>query len=154
MSFLPVLLIASAVRRCCTQSRARFSGHATHRNWQTWRPGWSQRGRAPLLQLGRAGREQAAKLEVDHNMELLIASLSIFTMASMLVAQVLPFSPDVKLRLILMCHHAFHIACIYAWLHSTPSYSAMRETLPAKSRVPMDLLFDELIFPQFYFSLP
>ncbi|PVH63168.1 hypothetical protein PAHAL_3G485300 [Panicum hallii] len=66
----------------------------------------------------------------DGGMERLIASLPLFTMASALAA--LPknspdcavclaaFEPDAGLRLLPACRHAFHAACIDAWLRTNP----------------------------------
>ncbi|KAG2630485.1 E3 ubiquitin-protein ligase EL5-like [Panicum virgatum] len=66
----------------------------------------------------------------DGGMERLIASLPLFTMASALAA--LPknspdcavclaaFEPDAGLRLLPACRHAFHDACIGAWLRTNP----------------------------------
>ncbi|GJM86475.1 hypothetical protein PR202_ga02338 [Eleusine coracana subsp. coracana] len=81
------------------------------------------------------GREphQAAEaaVEVDDEKERLIASLPLFTMASALAALpksspdcavcLSPFSPDAELRLLPACRHAFHAACVDAWLRTTPS---------------------------------
>nr|XP_034586797.1 E3 ubiquitin-protein ligase ATL4-like [Setaria viridis] len=63
-------------------------------------------------------------------MELLIASLPLFTMASALAALpknspdcavcLSPFEPDAGLRLLPTCRHAFHAACIDAWLRTNP----------------------------------
>jgi E3 ubiquitin-protein ligase ATL4 len=75
-----------------------------------------------------AGRVTA---EVDDEKERLIASLPLFTMASALAALpksspdcavcLSPFSPDAELRLLPACRHAFHAACVDAWLRTTPS---------------------------------
>ncbi|XP_062219941.1 E3 ubiquitin-protein ligase ATL4-like [Phragmites australis] len=77
-----------------------------------------------------AGREQV-EVEVDDEKERLIASLPLFTMASALAALpksspdcavcLSPFAPDVELRLLPACRHAFHAACVDAWLRTTPS---------------------------------
>ncbi|XP_062222407.1 E3 ubiquitin-protein ligase ATL4-like [Phragmites australis] len=77
-----------------------------------------------------AGREQV-EAEVDDEKERLIASLPLFTMASALAALpksspdcavcLSPFSPDAELRLLPACHHAFHAACVDAWLRTTLS---------------------------------
>nr|TKW29418.1 hypothetical protein SEVIR_3G393200v2 [Setaria viridis] len=66
----------------------------------------------------------------DEDMELLIASLPLFTMASALAALpknspdcavcLSPFEPDAGLRLLPTCRHAFHAACIDAWLRTNP----------------------------------
>jgi E3 ubiquitin-protein ligase ATL4 len=73
----------------------------------------------------------AAGAEVDDEKERLIASLPLFTMASALAALpksfpdcavcLSPFSPDAELRLLPACRHAFHAACVDAWLRTTPS---------------------------------
>jgi E3 ubiquitin-protein ligase ATL4 len=78
------------------------------------------------------GPEEAqAAEEVDDEKERLIASLPLFTMASALAALpksspdcavcLSPFSPDAELRLLPACRHAFHAACVDAWLRTTPS---------------------------------
>ncbi|CAN6246532.1 unnamed protein product [Urochloa humidicola] len=69
--------------------------------------------------------------EVDDEKERLIASLPLFTMASALAALpksspdcavcLSPFTPDAELRLLPACRHAFHAACVDAWLRTTPS---------------------------------
>ncbi|CAM0944778.1 unnamed protein product [Alopecurus aequalis] len=81
---------------------------------------------SPRPAAGAAGTE-----EVDDEKERLIASLPLFTMASALAA--LPksspdcavclsaFQPDAELRLLPACRHAFHAACVDAWLRTTPS---------------------------------
>jgi E3 ubiquitin-protein ligase ATL4 len=61
----------------------------------------------------------------------LIDSLPLFTMASALAALpksspdcavcLSPFTPDADLRLLPACRHAFHAACVDAWLRTTPS---------------------------------
>ncbi|CAN6233905.1 unnamed protein product [Urochloa humidicola] len=68
---------------------------------------------------------------VDAEKERLIASLPLFTMASALAALpksspdcavcLSPFTPDAELRLLPACRHAFHAACVDAWLRTTPS---------------------------------
>ncbi|TVU28048.1 hypothetical protein EJB05_19555, partial [Eragrostis curvula] len=70
-------------------------------------------------------------VEVDDEKERLIASLPLFTMASALAALpksspdcavcLSPFTPDAELRLLPACRHAFHAACVDAWLRTTPS---------------------------------
>jgi E3 ubiquitin-protein ligase ATL4 len=77
------------------------------------------------------GPEEAQAAEVDEEKERLIASLPLFTMASALAALpksspdcavcLSPFSPDAELRLLPACRHAFHAACVDAWLRTTPS---------------------------------
>ncbi|RCV07832.1 hypothetical protein SETIT_1G277300v2 [Setaria italica] len=77
------------------------------------------------------GPEEAQAAEVDDEKERLIASLPLFTMASALAALpksspdcavcLSPFSPDAELRLLPACRHAFHAACVDAWLRTTPS---------------------------------
>jgi E3 ubiquitin-protein ligase ATL4 len=74
---------------------------------------------------------QPAEEVVDDEKERLIASLPLFTMASALAALpksspdcavcLSPFSPDAELRLLPSCRHAFHAACVDAWLRTTPS---------------------------------
>jgi len=84
----------------------------------------------------RRGEAPSAREELrgagagDGVMESLIASLPLFTMASALAA--LPknspdcavclaaFEPDAGLRLLPACRHAFHDACIGAWLRTNP----------------------------------
>ncbi|KAF8729209.1 hypothetical protein HU200_017793 [Digitaria exilis] len=75
--------------------------------------------------------EAQAAEEVDDEKERLIASLPLFTMASALAALpksspdcavcLSPFDPDAELRLLPACRHAFHAACVDAWLRTTPS---------------------------------
>ncbi|RLN07151.1 hypothetical protein C2845_PM11G29740 [Panicum miliaceum] len=75
--------------------------------------------------------EAHAAEAVDDEKERLIASLPLFTMASALAALpksspdcavcLSPFSPDAELRLLPACRHAFHAACVDAWLRTTPS---------------------------------
>ncbi|XP_039802725.1 E3 ubiquitin-protein ligase ATL4-like [Panicum virgatum] len=90
-----------------------------------------RRGEAPS-----ARERQEVEVELrgagagDGGMERLIASLPLFTMASALAA--LPknspdcavclaaFEPDAGLRLLPACRHAFHAACIDAWLRTNP----------------------------------
>ncbi|OEL14757.1 hypothetical protein BAE44_0024223 [Dichanthelium oligosanthes] len=74
----------------------------------------------------------------------LIDSLPLFTMASALAA--LPksspdcavclsqFTPDAELRLLPACRHAFHAACVDAWLRTTPSCPLCRAAVAALPR--------------------
>ncbi|CAL4898114.1 unnamed protein product [Urochloa decumbens] len=76
-------------------------------------------------------RDAGAAAAGDEDTELLIASLPLFTMASALAA--LPknspdcavclsaFEPEDWLRLLPACRHAFHAACIDAWLRTSPA---------------------------------
>ncbi|CAN6276734.1 unnamed protein product [Urochloa humidicola] len=67
----------------------------------------------------------------DDEKQRLIDSLPLFTMASALAALpksspdcavcLSPFTPDADLRLLPACRHAFHAACVDAWLRTTPS---------------------------------
>ncbi|KAH7659197.1 E3 ubiquitin-protein ligase ATL4 protein [Dioscorea alata] len=67
----------------------------------------------------------------DRDPKTLIQSLPLFTLASSMASIpksspdcavcLSPFRPDDELRLLPACHHAFHAACIDAWLPSTPS---------------------------------
>uniref|UniRef100_A0A0D9W8Q8 RING-type domain-containing protein n=1 Tax=Leersia perrieri TaxID=77586 RepID=A0A0D9W8Q8_9ORYZ len=69
----------------------------------------------------------------------LIESLPLFTMASSLAALpksspdcavcLSPFTPDAELRLLPACRHAFHTACVDAWLRTTPSCPLCRATV-------------------------
>ncbi|KAL6634933.1 hypothetical protein ACP70R_027604 [Stipagrostis hirtigluma subsp. patula] len=85
---------------------------------------------------GSARRSAAAagsreEAEVDDEKERLISSLPLFTMASALAALpksspdcavcLSPFAPEAELRLLPACRHAFHAACVDAWLRTTPS---------------------------------
>ncbi|GJN21891.1 hypothetical protein PR202_gb09413 [Eleusine coracana subsp. coracana] len=82
---------------------------------------------------------EAVEVEVDDEKERLIASLPLFTMASALAALpksspdcavcLSPFSPDAELRLLPACRHAFHAACVDAWLRTTPSCPLCRATV-------------------------
>ncbi|XP_066358430.1 E3 ubiquitin-protein ligase ATL4-like [Miscanthus floridulus] len=79
-------------------------------------------------------REQAeqpeAGTDADTDTEHLIASLPLFTMASALAALPKnspncaichsPFDASAELRLLPACRHAFHTACIDAWLRTNP----------------------------------
>ncbi|KAM0897669.1 hypothetical protein ACQ4PT_022413 [Festuca glaucescens] len=83
---------------------------------------------------GAAGSE-----DVDEEKERLIASLPLFTMASALAALpksspdcavcLSPFVPDAELRLLPACRHAFHAACVDAWLRTTPSCPLCRAAI-------------------------
>ncbi|OEL34722.1 hypothetical protein BAE44_0004270 [Dichanthelium oligosanthes] len=74
--------------------------------------------------------EERREAGADDDMERLIASLPLFTMASALAALpknspdcavcLSPFEPDAALRLLPACRHAFHAACIDAWLRTNP----------------------------------
>ncbi|KAM0934201.1 putative transcription factor C2H2 family [Dioscorea sansibarensis] len=67
----------------------------------------------------------------DRDPKTLIQSLPLFTLASSMASVpksspdcavcLSPFRPDDDLRLLPACRHAFHAACIDAWLPSTPS---------------------------------
>uniref|UniRef100_J3M0T7 RING-type domain-containing protein n=1 Tax=Oryza brachyantha TaxID=4533 RepID=J3M0T7_ORYBR len=69
----------------------------------------------------------------------LIESLPLFTMASSLAALpksspdcavcLSPFTLDAELRLLPACRHAFHAACVDAWLRTTPSCPLCRATV-------------------------
>ncbi|CAD6249903.1 unnamed protein product [Miscanthus lutarioriparius] len=108
------------------------------------------------------GPEEAQPAEevVDDEKERLIASLPLFTMASALAALpksspdcavcLSPFSPDAELRLLPACRHAFHAACVDAWLRTTPSCPLCRAAVslphpplptappPAQAQEPLD----------------
>ncbi|CAN6269065.1 unnamed protein product [Urochloa humidicola] len=82
---------------------------------------------AALAAEGVGKKEQAPGDEKQR----LIDSLPLFTMASALAALpksspdcavcLSPFTPDAELRLLPACRHAFHAACVDAWLRTTPS---------------------------------
>ncbi|KAM0896551.1 hypothetical protein ACQ4PT_023133 [Festuca glaucescens] len=69
----------------------------------------------------------------------LIESLPRFTMASALAALpksspdcavcLSPFTPDAELRLLPACRHAFHAACVDAWLRTSPTCPLCRATV-------------------------
>ncbi|CAD6269613.1 unnamed protein product [Miscanthus lutarioriparius] len=73
---------------------------------------------------------EAADTDDDTDTERLIASLPLFTMASALAALpknspdcavcLSPFEASAELRLLPACRHAFHAACIDAWLCTNP----------------------------------
>ncbi|TKW06204.1 hypothetical protein SEVIR_7G227400v4 [Setaria viridis] len=75
-----------------------------------------------------AGKKEEAPADEKQR---LIDSLPLFTMASALAALpksspdcavcLSPFTPDAELRLLPACRHAFHAACVDAWLRTTPS---------------------------------
>ncbi|CAN6356840.1 unnamed protein product [Urochloa humidicola] len=77
----------------------------------------------------REAPTDAAAAAGGEDTELLIASLPLFTMASALAALpknspdcavcLSPFEPDAWLRLLPACCHAFHAACIDAWLRTS-----------------------------------
>lgn len=88
---------------------------------------------------GPAAAAAAGGQEVDDEKERLIASLPLFTMASALAALpksspdcavcLSPFVPDAELRLLPACRHAFHAACVDAWLRNTPSCPLCRAAI-------------------------
>ncbi|XP_047063746.1 E3 ubiquitin-protein ligase ATL4-like [Lolium rigidum] len=69
----------------------------------------------------------------------LIESLPRFTMASALAALpksspdcavcLSPFTPDAELRLLPACRHAFHAACVDAWLRTSPTCPLCRASI-------------------------
>nr|CAB3462514.1 unnamed protein product [Digitaria exilis] len=73
---------------------------------------------------------EVERREVGDDIELLIASLPLFTMASALAAVpknspdcavcLSPFDADAELRLLPACRHAFHAACVDEWLRTNP----------------------------------
>jgi E3 ubiquitin-protein ligase ATL4 len=87
-----------------------------------------------------AGKKAAAAAGDDEKQRL-IDSLPLFTMASALAALpksspdcavcLSPFTPDVELRLLPACRHAFHAACVDAWLRTTPSCPLCRAAVVA-----------------------
>ncbi|KAF7090499.1 hypothetical protein CFC21_093244 [Triticum aestivum] len=88
---------------------------------------------------GPAAAAAAGGEVVDDEKERLIASLPLFTMASALAALpksspdcavcLSPFVPDAELRLLPACRHAFHAACVDAWLRNTPSCPLCRAAI-------------------------
>ncbi|KAJ1272506.1 hypothetical protein BS78_06G206600 [Paspalum vaginatum] len=84
---------------------------------------------APASPEGGAGKK--AEAASGDEKQRLIDSLPLFTMASALAALprsspdcavcLSPFTPDAELRLLPACRHAFHAACVDAWLRTTPS---------------------------------
>ncbi|XP_062224903.1 E3 ubiquitin-protein ligase ATL4-like [Phragmites australis] len=78
-----------------------------------------------------AAAAERKKEEVGDEKQRLIDSLPLFTMASALAALpksspdcavcLSPFTHDAELRLLPACRHAFHAACVDAWLRTTPS---------------------------------
>ncbi|KAG0527201.1 hypothetical protein BDA96_06G212700 [Sorghum bicolor] len=91
-----------------------------------------------------AAPADAAKKEAaagDDEKQRLIDSLPLFTMASSLAALpksspdcavcLSPFTPDAELRLLPACRHAFHAACVDAWLRTTPSCPLCRAAVVA-----------------------
>ncbi|KAL6843943.1 hypothetical protein ACP4OV_026514 [Aristida adscensionis] len=78
-----------------------------------------------------AGDGKKEEEEAGDEKRRLIESLPLFTMASALAALpksspdcavcLSPFTPDAELRLLPACRHAFHAACVDAWLRTTPS---------------------------------
>ncbi|KAL6651277.1 hypothetical protein ACP70R_010202 [Stipagrostis hirtigluma subsp. patula] len=92
-----------------------------------------------------AAADDGKKGEAGDEKQRLIESLPLFTMASALAALpksspdcavcLSPFTPDAELRLLPACRHAFHAACVDAWLRTTPSCPLCRAavTLPHPS---------------------
>ncbi|CAD6262536.1 unnamed protein product [Miscanthus lutarioriparius] len=86
-----------------------------------------------------AGKKEATA--GDDEKQRLIDSLPLFTMASALAALpksspdcavcLSPFTPDAELRLLPACRHAFHAACVDAWLRTTPSCPLCRAAVVA-----------------------
>ncbi|GJN01921.1 hypothetical protein PR202_ga19225 [Eleusine coracana subsp. coracana] len=84
--------------------------------------------RRPATAQAAEGKKEAAACDEKQR---LIDSLPLFTMASALAALpksspdcavcLSPFTPDAELRLLPACRHAFHAACVDAWLRTTPS---------------------------------
>ena len=78
-----------------------------------------------------AGTVEDRAAEGEGKQRRLIESLPRFTMASALAALpksspdcavcLSPFTPEAELRLLPACRHAFHAACVDAWLRTTPT---------------------------------
>ncbi|KAG0521543.1 hypothetical protein BDA96_08G170100 [Sorghum bicolor] len=97
-------------------------------------------------------REQAEPeaAGTDDDTERFIASLPLFTMASALAALpknspdcavcLSPFDASAELRLLPACRHAFHAACIDAWLRTNPVCPICRSTVspPLLTPFPVD----------------
>jgi E3 ubiquitin-protein ligase ATL4 len=87
----------------------------------------------------RNGVCEGKKEVVGDEKQRLIESLPLFTMASSLAALpksspdcavcLSPFTLDAELRLLPACRHAFHAACVDAWLRTTPSCPLCRATV-------------------------
>ncbi|KAK1619047.1 hypothetical protein QYE76_024564 [Lolium multiflorum] len=98
----------------------------------------SEAGAAEVVPPTRPAAAAGAE-DVDEEKERLIASLPLFTMASALAALpksspdcavcLSPFVPDAELRLLPACRHAFHAACVDAWLRTTPSCPLCRAAI-------------------------
>nr|ACF83063.1 unknown [Zea mays] len=80
------------------------------------------------------GKEEAAPGDAEK--QRLIDSLPLFTMASALPSSspdcavcLSPFAPDAELRLLPACRHAFHAACVDAWLRTAPSCPLCRSAV-------------------------
>ncbi|KAG8082958.1 hypothetical protein GUJ93_ZPchr0014g46833 [Zizania palustris] len=88
---------------------------------------------------GRPGVAREGKKEGGDEKQRLIESLPLFTMASSLAALpksspdcavcLSPFTLDAELRLLPTCRHAFHAACVDAWLRTSPSCPLCRATV-------------------------
>ncbi|KAM0924285.1 hypothetical protein ACQ4PT_004928 [Festuca glaucescens] len=99
----------------------------------------SEAGAAEVPPARPAAAGAAGGEDVDEEKERLIASLPLFTMASALAALpksspdcavcLSPFVPDAELRLLPACRHAFHAACVDAWLRTTPSCPLCRAAI-------------------------
>ncbi|CAM0903136.1 unnamed protein product [Alopecurus aequalis] len=87
----------------------------------------------------RAGTAEDPTAEGDGKQWQLIESLPRFTMASALAALpksspdcavcLSPFTLDAELRLLPACRHAFHTACVDAWLRTSPTCPLCRATV-------------------------
>jgi E3 ubiquitin-protein ligase ATL4 len=91
---------------------------------------------AAVAPVDARGKEEAA---AGDEKQRLIDSLPLFTMASALAALpssspdcavcLSPFAPDAELRLLPACRHAFHAACVDAWLRTAPSCPLCRSAV-------------------------
>ncbi|GJN26602.1 hypothetical protein PR202_gb14546 [Eleusine coracana subsp. coracana] len=96
--------------------------------WTTTAEADSAAPRRPATAQAAEGKKEAA---AGDEKQRLIDSLPLFTMASALASLpksspdcavcLSPFTPDAELRLLPACRHAFHAACVDAWLRTTPS---------------------------------
>ncbi|RLM73320.1 E3 ubiquitin-protein ligase ATL4-like [Panicum miliaceum] len=125
-----LLRFLSAVR---TSSSSSSSGSPLPRTHRDGEAGSGSAGGAADYSAAAPAAAEGGKKEAapGDEKQRLIDSLPLFTMASALAALpksspdcavcLSPFTPDAELRLLPACRHAFHAACVDAWLRTTPS---------------------------------
>ncbi|KAL5216056.1 hypothetical protein ABZP36_007457 [Zizania latifolia] len=141
-SFVPSLLIIAALLAFVLL--ASVSIHLLLRLLSRSSPPLARAGREePSVEAAdasvRPGGAREGKKEGGDEKQRLIESLPLFTMASSLAALpksspdcavcLSPFTLDAELRLLPACRHAFHAACVDAWLRTSPSCPLCRATV-------------------------